>query len=368
MLDAAVVGHGDAAVDSCDVAVVPPSISSSCDSGQAAGTVSSFGGVPARPHDFQPHESAVAVAGLTSSEDFSESEQAASIAARSGGVPPSGEFVNGYCIIRRVDNQRGDWKAMIAYLVVDLIASGRAVVSRDREMLRSWRHNYGAVLRRSGNKRSLPTVAVTTSSRTSNPADSSVDAEAHASVASESAIEEVPKKKAKVTKEPSAGKLRAPAVPERVSQRSGVPPVLFDPDGPPTEEYFLSASGAMASAGRSRRASAFDGLRASIATSSHVSVSVSTVAMASTDGSALVPPPARTATPDLFRPGRTSSRVPRCEGCRAGWSDVAMAEALLGSVQSIIRALDGALVDCIGALVSARLRFGDEDDDEDHGV
>ena len=96
---------------------------------------------------------------------------------------------------------------MIAYLVVDLIASGRAVVSRDREMLRSWRHNYGAVLRRGGNKRSLPAVAVTTSSRTSNPADSSVDAEAHASVASESAIEAFPKKKAKVTKEPSAGRL-----------------------------------------------------------------------------------------------------------------------------------------------------------------
>jgi hypothetical protein len=55
MFDAAVVGHhGDAAVDSCDVAVVPPSISSSCGSGQAAGTVSSFGGVPVRSHDFNP--------------------------------------------------------------------------------------------------------------------------------------------------------------------------------------------------------------------------------------------------------------------------------------------------------------------------
>ena len=237
---------------------------------------------------------------------------------------------------------------MIAYLVADLIASGRAVVYRDREMLRSWRHNYGAVLRRSGNKRSLPAVAVATSSRTSNPADSSVDAEAHASVTSESAIEAVPKKKAKVTKEPSAGRVRAPAVPERVSHCSSVPPVLFDPDGPPTEGDFSSASGAMASAGRSRRASASDGLRASVATSSHVGVSVSTVAMASTtDGSALVPPPARTATPDLFRPGRTSSRVPRCEGCRADRSDVAIAEALLGSVQSIIRALDGALADCV---------------------
>ena len=98
MLDAAVVGHGDAAVDSCDVAVVPPSISSSCGSGQAAGTVSSFGGVPVRSHDFQPHESAVAVAAeyLTSSEDLSESEQVASIAARSGSVPPLGEFVNDY--------------------------------------------------------------------------------------------------------------------------------------------------------------------------------------------------------------------------------------------------------------------------------
>jgi len=194
---------------------------------------------------------------------------------------------------------------MIAYLVADLIASGRAVVYQDREMLRSWRHNYGAVLRRSGSKRSLPAVAVATSSRTSNPADSSVDAEAHASVTSESAIKAVPKKKAKVTKEPSAGRVRAPAVPERVSHCSSVPPVLFDPDGPPTEGDFSSASGAMASAGRSRRAPA------SVATSSHVGVSVSTVAMASTDGSASVPPPARTATPDLFRPGRTSSRVPR---------------------------------------------------------
>ena len=222
--------------------------------------------------------------------------------------------------------------------------------------------DLGGMLRRRGNKRSLPAVAVATSSHTSNPA------EAHASVTSESAIEAVPKKKAKVTKEPSAGRVRAPAVPERVSHCSSVPPVLFDPDGPPTEGDFSSASGAMASAGRSRRASASDGLRASVATSSHVGVSVSTVAMASTDGSALVPPPARTATPDLFRPGRTSSRVPCCEGCRAGRSDVAIAEALLGSVQSIIRALDGALADCVGALVSARLRFGDGVDDEDHGI
>ena len=125
--------------------------------------------------------------------------------------------MNGYCVIRRTDNQRGDWKAMIAYLAADLIASGRAVISRDRDMLRSWRHNYGAALRRSGNKRSMPAVAITTSSRESNPADSSADAEVHAPVASESAIKAVPKKKTKVTKEPSAGRVRAPAVPERVS-------------------------------------------------------------------------------------------------------------------------------------------------------
>ena len=127
---------------------------------------------------------------------------------------------------------------------------------------------------------------------------------------------------------------------------------MFDLDGPPTEGDFSSASGAMASVGRSRRASASGSLRASVATSSHMGVSVSTVAMASTDGSSLVPQPARTATPEIFRRGRTFSRMPRGEGCRAGRSDVAMAEALLGSVQSIIRALDGALADCLGALVS----------------
>ena len=91
-------------------------------------------------------------------------------------------------------------------------------------MLRSWRHNYGAVLRRSGNKRSRPAVAATTSSRKSSFADSSADAEVHAPVASESAIEAVPKKMAKVTKEPSEKKVRASAVPERLSQRSSVPP------------------------------------------------------------------------------------------------------------------------------------------------
>ena len=108
--------------------------------------------------------------------------------------------MNGYCVIRRTDNQRGDWKAMIAYLAADLIASGRAVISRDRDMLRSWRHNYGAVLCRSGNKRSMPAVAIMTTSRESNPADSSADAEVHAPVASESAIKAVPKKKTKVTR------------------------------------------------------------------------------------------------------------------------------------------------------------------------
>ena len=101
----------------------------------------------------------------------------------------------------------------------------------------------------------------------------------------------------------------------------------------------------MASAGRSRRASASGGLRVSVATSSHVGASVPTVAMASADSSSMVPQPARTATPELFRPGRTFSRVPRCKGCcRAGRGDVAIAEALLG-----------ALADCLGALVSARL-------------
>ena len=77
---------------------------------------------------------------------------------------------------------------------------------------------------------------------------------------------------------------------------------------------------------------------------------------------------ARTATPELFRSGRTFSPVPRCEGCRAGRGDVAIAEALLGTVQAIIRALDGALADCHGAIVSARLRFGDGVDDEECDV
>jgi hypothetical protein len=72
----------------------------------------------------RPHESPVAIAAeyLSSSEELFESELVASIAACSGGVP---EFVNGYCVIRRADNQCGDWKVLIAYLVADLIASSR---------------------------------------------------------------------------------------------------------------------------------------------------------------------------------------------------------------------------------------------------
>ena len=84
-------------------------------------------------------------------------------------------------------------------------------------MLRSWRHNYGAVLRRSGNKRSRPAVATMMSSRKSSLVDSSADAEVHAPVAREPAGEAVPKKKAKLTKEPSEGRVRAQVVPERIS-------------------------------------------------------------------------------------------------------------------------------------------------------
>ena len=82
----------------------------------------------------------------------------------------------------------------------------------------------------------------------------------------------------------------------------------------------------------------------------------------------MVPQSARTATSELFRPGSTFSRMPRCEGCRAGRGDAALAEALLDSVQAIIRALDGALVNCLGAVVLARLRFGDGADDEDRDI
>ena len=141
IFDAAVVEHGGAAVDSRDDAVAPTSSSSSSGSGRASGGVSSPVGVSDRSHNLQPHESSVAVAVefLAPSEELSESELlAATITARSDGVPPFGELVNDYCVIPRTDNQRGDWKAMIAYLV---IASGRAVTSRDRKMLRSWRHN-----------------------------------------------------------------------------------------------------------------------------------------------------------------------------------------------------------------------------------
>ena len=121
---ASVAMHGGAAVESCDAAVVPTSSSSSSGSGQAAGGVSSLVGVPDHSPNIQPHESPVAIAAEypSSSEEFSESELVASIAARSGGVPLFGEFVNGYCVIRRADNQCGDW---IAYLVADLIASSR---------------------------------------------------------------------------------------------------------------------------------------------------------------------------------------------------------------------------------------------------
>ncbi len=248
VFDATLVEHVGAAVDSRDEAVAPTSSSSSSDSGQASGGVSSPVGVPDRSHNIQPHESSVAVAAeyLTSSEELSESELAATIAAGSGGVPPFGdEFVNGYCVIHRADNQRGDWKAMIAYLVADLIASGRAVTSRDRKMLRSWRHKYGAVLRRNENERSRPAVVATTSSRKSSLADSSAGDEMHAPVVSEPAVEAVPNKKAKLRKEPSHGSVN-------VSRRCSVPLVFFYPDGPPTEGDFSSASGAMSSAGRSR--------------------------------------------------------------------------------------------------------------------
>jgi hypothetical protein len=149
----------------------------------------------------------------------------------------------------------------------------------------------------------------------------------HAPVASELAVDEVPKKKAKLTKEPSAGS--RPCRSERVSQRSSVPPPppdYFNPDGSPTEGDSSSASEAMASAGRSRRAFIFGGLcAASVATSSHVGVPFPAMAMASADG----PQSARTATPELFRPGST---LPRSVGCRASRGHAALAEALPDSV------------------------------------
>ena len=162
---------------------------------------------------------------------------------------------------------------MIADLVSDLVASDRAVTSQDREMLRSWSYNYGALLRRSGNRWSQPAaVTATKSSCESRNADSFADAKVHAPITSESAVGFVPKKKAKLAKEPSAGRVRASALPERVSQRSSVPPDYFNPDGPPMEGDFSSASGAIASAGRSRCMSVSGGLHASVATSSHVDV------------------------------------------------------------------------------------------------
>ena len=180
--------------------------------------------------------------------------------------------MNGYCVIRKAENQRGDWKAMIAVLVPDLVASGRAVTSQDREMLRSWRYNYGALLRRSGNRWSQPAVTATKSSCESRNADSFADAKVHAPIASESAVGVVPKKKAKLAKEPSAGRVRSSALPERVSQRSSVPPDYFNPDGPPMEGDFSSANRALASEGRSRCMSVSGGLHAFVATSSHVDV------------------------------------------------------------------------------------------------
>ena len=125
-------------------------------------------------------------------------------------------------VVPKVGSNHRDWQVMIAYLVINIEVSGRAVSPKDLAQLKRWKHNHSAVLRRAIQASTdVPLIEETPSSRG-----------CAAQVAGGA------KKKAKVlSAETRADDDRMSRVP--ALERKG--PRFFDPHGPPTEGDFASA-------------------------------------------------------------------------------------------------------------------------------
>ena len=167
----------------------------------------------------RPSALAAAQAFLAPRDERSKTEEAA---AHAGRTPARSSRKDGYMAIPKSGGTHRDWLAMIAYLVMELDVSGRAVSDQDLCQLKKWAHNHSAMLCRAA--------------QASSDASAVEDCPPHRGSASQ--IARGAKKRAKtsavVTRVEEDRILRVP-----VRERRG--PRFFDPHGPPTEGNFASA-------------------------------------------------------------------------------------------------------------------------------
>jgi hypothetical protein len=195
------------------------------------------------------------------------------IAQAQAGLPPFfGTLTNdGYCNIWFAGSSHRDWLAMIAYIETKIAISGRQPTSKEREKLRSWRHNYQSVVSRaavSAVKKPKPasksTKGLKPAPAESRPvAKSSTSEPIHLGTVSgadssnsrkrsvgDSAEEEPPTSEQYRVDEGSAASSSGGPVPggeadydaQPRSQRTKRAKTMFDPDDPPTKGDYTSAS------------------------------------------------------------------------------------------------------------------------------
>ena len=200
------------------------------------------------------------------------SELSAIAQAQAGQAPFFGTLTHdGYCNIWFAGSSHCDWLAMIAYMETKFAISGRQPTSKEKEKLRSWRHNYQSVVSRaavSAAKKPKPaskrTKGLKPAPAESRPvATSSMSAPVHLGTVSgadssnsrkrsvgDSAEEEPPASEQYRVDEGSAASSSGGPVPggeadcdaQPRSQRTKRAKTMFDPDDPPTKGDYTSAS------------------------------------------------------------------------------------------------------------------------------